>query len=70
MAVNLTYQLFNYVSVHAVFYDPQLHIIIYSAKGGVYFFNCESNEMLISVESDPITCFYYCHNLKTLFMGT
>jgi hypothetical protein len=26
--------------------------------------------MLMSFEADPITCFHYCFNLKTLFMGT
>lgn len=60
MAVNLTYQLFNYISIHAIFYDPVFQVIIFSAKGAVYFYNCLTSEIIITVDADPITCFHYC----------
>lgn len=40
MAVNLTYQLFNYLSIHSIFYDPVFQVIIFSAKSTIYFYNC------------------------------
>lgn len=69
MAVNLTYQLFNFLAIHSIFYDPVLQIILFSAKGAIFFYNCLTSEILVSVEADPITCFHYSQNLKTLFMG-
>lgn len=60
MTVNLTFQLFNYINVNSVFYDPFLQIIIFSAKGSIYFYNCLLNSIMINVDCDAITCFHYC----------
>lgn len=69
MTLNLAHQLFNYVSIHSIFFDPVLQIIVFSARGNIYFYNCLTNEIIINVDCDAITCFHYCDNLKTLFMG-